>query len=278
MTRSAVSSALAATLLSLAATAAYGADAAPPDEAPPTEAPPAEAPAAPAPAPSGWVFQVTPYVWAASMEGDVSPFRHTPTVHVEKDFSDILEDLDVAGFINFRARMDRFVFTGDVMYVDLTESDTTGPLPIIGAIGADYDTAQFAATLQAGYRVYDAPQFSFEVLPGARFWHLWNDLNVSVAGSTLTVENDFGWIDPVIGARAHFHFNDKFSILAQGDVGGFGVGSDFTWQALATVNYSFNETFAISAGYKVLSVDYDDDGRVFDTTLSGPLLGLTVRF
>lgn len=267
MTRSA-SCALAATLLSLVATAAYGADIAPLEEAPP----------APAPAPSGWLFQATPYVWAAGMNGDVSPFRRAPTIHVEKDFSDILEDLDVGGFVNFWARRDRFVLSGDVMYVNLAESAATGPIPTIGAINANYDTAQFAATLQAGYRVYDAPQFTFDVLGGARFWHLWNDLKVSVAGRTLTVENDFGWIDPVVGARAHFHINDKVSFLAQGDIGGFGAGSDFTWQALATVNYSFNDKVALSAGYKVLSVDYEDDGRVFDTTLSGPVLGLTYRF
>ncbi|WEX07512.1 hypothetical protein [Chelativorans sp. AA-79] len=261
---------LAAALLLLAATAAHGADIAPMNEAPVT--------APLAPASSEWIFQITPYVWAAGMEGDVSPFRRAPTIHVEKDFSDILDDLNVAGFVNFWARKDRFVISGDVMYVDIAESATSRPLPIIGAISADYDTAQFAATLQAGYRVYDAPRFTFDVLGGARYWHLWNDLNVRVAGRSLTIESDFDWIDPVVGARAHFHFNDRFSILSQGDIGGFGAGSDFTWQVLATANYSFNKKVTLSAGYKVLSVDYDDDGHVFDTTLSGPVLGLTYRF
>ena len=32
------------------------------------------------------------------------------------------------------------------------------------------------------------------------------------------------------------------------------------------------------AGYKALSVDYDEDGHVFDATLKGPVLGLTWRF
>lgn len=261
---------LAVTVVALSGSLAQGADIAPLEEAPP--------PAAPIAAPSDWVFQVTPYVWAAGMEGDISPFRLAPTVHVEKSFSDILDDLNVAGFVNFWARNDRFVLSGDVMYVNITESATSRPLPIIGAIGADYDTAQFAATLQAGYRLYDMPQFTFDVLGGVRYWHVWNDLNVRVAGRTFAVESDFDWLDPVIGARAHLHLTDKFSILAQGDVGGFGVGSDSTWQVLATANYSFNDKLALSAGYKVMSVDYEDDGHVFDTTLSGPVLGVTFRF
>jgi len=33
-----------------------------------------------------------------------------------------------------------------------------------------------------------------------------------------------------------------------------------------------------SAGYKVLDVDYDRDGHVYKTRLSGPVAGLTWRF
>lgn len=270
MIKAAISPVLAAVVALLSASLAQGADMAPLEEAP--------RPAAPGTAPSGWVFQVTPYVWAAGMEGDVSPFRRAPTVHVEKSFSDILDDLNFASFVNFWARNDRFVVSGDVIYVNITESATTGPLPIIGAIRADYDTTQFAATLQAGYRVYDTPQFTFDLMGGARYWRIWNDLNVHVTGRTFKLESEFDWLDPVIGARAHFHLTDRFSILVQGDVGGFGVGSDSTWQMLATANYSFNDKLALSAGYKVLSVDYEDDGHVFDTTLSGPVLGMTFRF
>ncbi len=189
-----------------------------------------------------------------------------------------MDDLNLAGFINLWARKDRFVFSGDVLYVNLTEAATTGPLPVVGAVAANYDTAQFAATLQAGYRIHEAPDFTFDVLGGARFWRLWNDLNVRAAGRTLAVQNDFGWIDPVIGARAHWHINDTFSVLAQGDLGGFGAGSEFTWQGTATLNYTLNDTLAFSAGYKALAVDYDHDGRVFDTTLHGPVFGATFRF
>ncbi len=42
--------------------------------------------------------------------------------------------------------------------------------------------------------------------------------------------------------------------------------------------YSFNDRFTVSTGYKVLSINYDSDGHVFDTMLKGPVLGLTYRF
>ena len=43
-----------------------------------------------------WALQVTPYVWAAGLKGDISPFRRAPTIGIEKSFSDVLEDLNVA--------------------------------------------------------------------------------------------------------------------------------------------------------------------------------------
>ncbi len=98
------------------------------------------------------------------------------------------------------------------------------------------------------------------------------------AGPQFTVKSDYGWTDPLIGMRAHLHINEKVSFLAQSDIGGFGAGSDLTWQALVTANYKFNDRFAVSAGYKALSADYNDGGHVFQSTLSGPVFGLTMRF
>jgi hypothetical protein len=47
-------------------------------------------------------------------------------------------------------------------------------------------------------------------------------------------------------------------------IGGFGAGSDVTWDLLGSVGYQWNERFAIVAGYRALGVDYDDDGFVYD--------------
>jgi len=67
-------------------------------------------------------------------------------------------------------------------------------------------------------------------------------------------------------------------LLVQGDIGGFGAGSDLSVSALATVNYVFSDRLSASAGYKLLDVDYDHGGHVYDAHLGGPVLGLTHRF
>lgn len=233
-----------------------------------------------------WSLQVTPYLWASGISGDISPFRGAPTIGIDKSFSDILENLNVGGFVNVWARYDRFVFSADVMYVNTTDSHVTGPLPGYGPfppggnISADVDTSQFTSTLAAGYRLYQSPAFTFDALAGARIWQISNKVTgtYSFAPYTVSHEESFGWVDPIIAVRGFFNATDKVSTMVQADVGGFGAGSDNTWQVLATINYAFRPNMAISAGYKYLHVDYDKDGYVFDTDLSGPVLGFTYRF
>lgn len=244
-----------------------------------------------------WAVQVTPYMWAAGLDGHVSPFRRGPTIGVEKSFSDVLDDLNFGGFVNVWGRYERFVFAGDVMYVNTTDSHGAGPLPAFTLpngihvpagveIDADVDTKQFTATLMGGYRVIDTPQFTLDALGGARFWHISNDVTLTGslfgAGSqSVSYGESFGWVDPLVGLRAFLPLTEKLSLQAQADIGGFGgfgAGADLTWSAMATVNYVFTDHLSASVGYKALDVDYDRKGHVFDTRLSGPVLGMTYRF
>jgi len=244
-----------------------------------------EAPAPVAAERPNWALQITPYMWAAGLDGDISPFRRAPTIGVEKSFSDVLDDLNFGGFINVWGRYDRFVVSGDMMYVNTTDSHAFGPLPPLplpippgAVVTGSVDSKQFMATLQGGYRVLDTPDFTFDVLGGVRFWHISNDVTVSALGMSRSYGESFGWVDPLIGARAFLRLTEKLSVQAQADIGGFGAGSDLTWSALATVNFSLTDHLAIAAGYKVLDVDYRHDGHVYDTRLSGPVLGVTYRF
>ena len=47
-----------------------------------------------------WALQITPYMWAAGIKGDISPFRRAPTIGIEKSFSDVMDDLNFGGFVN----------------------------------------------------------------------------------------------------------------------------------------------------------------------------------
>lgn len=229
-----------------------------------------------------WIVQVTPYMWASGMEGDISPFQRAPTVHVDVPFSEVWDTLNFGGFLNVMAKRDRFVFSGDLMYVNLSDAAVIGPLPDLGPgteLDAKLDSIQFYAAALGGYRVIETPQFSLDALAGGRFWYISNDLTLEIENvGSRSLKEDFTWFDPLVGARAFYNVTEKLSVMGQADIGGFGVGSELTWSVLGTVNYVFNDHWSASAGYKYLSVDYDDDGHVFDVDMSGPVFGVTYRF
>jgi hypothetical protein len=234
--------------------------------------------------PPGWAVQVTPYLWAAGLEGDISPFRRAPTIGIDKSFSDVMDSLNVGGFLNVWARNGRYVASFDIMYVDTTDAKAIGPLPppipvppgtfIDGSI----DTTEFMATVLGGYRLIDAPSFSLDALAGVRVWDIENDVTLSALGQSRSYGESFSWVDPVIALRAFAGLSGRTSLQAQADIGGFGAGADFTWSILATVNYSFTGNLSLSAGYKIVDVDYDHGGHVYDTRMDGPVLGVTWRF
>lgn len=47
-----------------------------------------------------WSGQITPYVWAAGLGGEVTPMAGAPTISFDKGFSDLLKDLDGAFFLS----------------------------------------------------------------------------------------------------------------------------------------------------------------------------------
>ncbi len=239
--------------------------------------PDAPAPDATVPA-SDRTFQISPYVWASGVSGRVSPFRRTPTVPLDLSFGELLDDLRFGGFVMAYARRDRFVATADVMYVDLAERQDIRALPGLGptpGLSARVESTQFAAALMAGWRAAAGPRGTLDLLAGARFWSVSTEVSARAGGLARSWSEDFSWIDPILGFRAFLPLGDRLSALVQADAG---VGPRETWGALAALNLALGDKAAASLGYKVLSVDYDQGGHVFDATLRGPALGLTWRF
>lgn len=231
-----------------------------------------------------WALQITPYLWAAEMHGRISPFRRGPTIGVGKSFSDVLEDLRVGGFVDIWGRKGRYVLSGDIAYVDTKEGHTSGPLPGLGPlppgtrVDGSINSKLFTATLQGGYRVVDTPTLTLDALLGLRAWHVSNKVQVSALRRSRSYKESFGWTEPVIGARAFTQLTDRISLQGLANIGGFGAGSKFVWSAQATLNYVFTDKLSVSAGYKVLDVNYRHKGNVYDTRMHGPVLGLTYRF
>ena len=79
-------------------------------------------------------------------------------------------------------------------------------------------------------------------------------------------------------ARGVLRLSDQFAITAYGDIGGFGVGSQFTWQAFATLDYRITENISASAGFRWIHIDYDKGSSDISLDMAGPIIGASLRF
>ena len=86
------------------------------------------------------------------------------------------------------------------------------------------------------------------------------------------------WFDPIIGARWQWNFQEHWFLAAKGDIGGFGVGSDFTWNTQATVGYQFTNYFSTELGYHYFDTDYRDGDFSYDVAEHGVFLGFNFTF
>ena len=230
--------------------------------------------------PTAWHVTLTPYVWAAGIYGDVT-VRGLNT-EVSSSFIDLLEETDslvgLQGHLEVtRGPLGAF---GDVFYVK-TKVDGAGNTQL------DVTTRMFFVEFGGQFRILDTtaervPGFTLDVYGGGRYSFL--ELELDTRG-VPSAKQEKEWIDPIVGGRLGVHFSEHVFLLFAGDVGGFGVGSDFAWSVTGLFGYRWQAAgldWAVLAGYKALGQDYETGSGVrrfrWDTTMHGPVLGLSVRF
>jgi hypothetical protein len=138
-----------------------------------------------------------------------------------------------------------------------------------------------------GYRVYQGKfegnqSLTIDALAGLSYIKTSWDLSLfdTVKGN-LSQSNDFETFDPMIGARLRYMFTKQFGMAAQGQIGGFGVGTELQYIAAANLIYAFTDWFALSAGYKYWYFKYEDDGAnlsKLEQKIYGPTIGVQFTF
>lgn len=83
--------------------------------------------------------------------------------------------------------------------------------------------------------------------------------------------------DGIVGLRGIAEINDRWAFRYYGDVG---TGdSDVTWQLAALFDYSFNERWTGSFGYRHLEYEFDKPvAALTETSVTGPILGIRYSF
>ena len=224
-----------------------------------------------------WSFNISPYVWAASLKGTAAAVPGLPDIKIDASFKDILENLDLAAMALVEVRYRKFGAYADIVYTDISTESETPRQVLFDDI--DVDSELFIGTFGGSYRALEGERGFVDLLAGARVWSV--DTRLDINGGLLDdqeIEDNENWVDPVVGVKARFDLGRGFFLSGMGQVGGFGVASDLTWDVFGGVGYQFNDTISAFAGYRHLEVDYQHEAFKFDVELSGPAIGATIRF
>jgi hypothetical protein len=198
---------------------------------------------------------------------------------VDANPSDIFSKLQMAAMLYLEAKTDKWAITSDLVYMNLEQDVTPGTVINSGTVNAKqliWEPAGF-------YRL-----FTFiEVGVGGRLNNIQTGIdvhrNVFPAGTEeVTGNSSKTWFDPILITRLTADIKDKWLFQFRGDLGGFGVGSDFTWQLQAYAGYRFTKVFQLTAGYRILSTDYNYGEEpkefIFDVNEFGPAIRFGFNF
>lgn len=222
--------------------------------------------------PDGWDVTVAPYLMGAAMSGTTG--LRGVEVELDVSASDIFNNLEFGAMGMLAARKGSWGFGGDVIYVALGAPTRVFP--------GEVDFNQTAVAVYGLRRLAAGADLTF----GARINGLDGaiDFRGPVLGGPvgrIEVEQSKWWVDPLVGLHLRTSGEGRLVARLYAEVGGFGVGSDFTWQIFPTVGIRVGRG-TVDLGYRWLDMKYVDGegaGRfIWDTLTQGPVAGFTMRF
>jgi hypothetical protein len=217
-------------------------------------------------------FSLTPYVWLAGLQGDVGSGGRV--IHVDAPFSEVIDQVNFGFAAVFEARLaGKWLLLADFNYINLAD-DKPAPGPLFDS--AELSIKSFFSSIEAGYNIAHRPSVSFDLTGGVRVFHQSMNLELRRGSTRLNADQSATWVDPIVGF--HIHAGDKVFVALKGDIGGFGAASTFTWHVFGGIGLNLGKHLALVAGYRYLDVDYRSADFIYDTAMSGLLLGFAFRF
>ncbi len=265
------------------------------------------APAQPAASPSGWTFNVAPYVWFASLNAttnlNLPPIvgGGTVTSTTSVGFGELLNHINFGAMVAADAQYDRFSVLTDFLYLNLggvasqfksVNFPNYPRIPISGLAQASGGLHLSAPiwTLAGGYTLLKGDWGNLDVIAGFRYLGINATIDYSL-GFTVTGPRGrsqaFGGVGDVSGSLNLFNGIGGFrGRIRLGDTGLFipyyfdigAGGSNLTWQIASGIGYQ-TKWADLSLTYRYLSFEQGNNNPVLQHLwVEGPMIMADFRF
>ena len=220
-----------------------------------------------------WHYLGELYMMFPNMKGETT-VRNLPEAEVDAGVGDILGHLKIGAMLYLEATNDDWSISTDLIYMNLGQDVKPGVIISSG----DLTMKQLAWELAGFKRI--TPWLDAGL--GGRLVSLNVALDLETINEPRSGEASKTWCDPIIIVRSNHVIKEKWLAQLRADVGGFGIGSDFTWQLQANVGYRFSELFQTTIGYRYIGIDYDKgegvDRFLYDIDTYGWVVRLGFNF
>lgn len=208
---------------------------------------------------SGWSFRLAPYLWFSNIDGAVSLGLPAD----DQRFGDLIvpvEDTVLQNDWMVRAEIGKGRVRG---WFNVSLGGTANETEIVsgvdpadtvpGAYDLDWLTTEAFAAVQVGTF---SRASSFEVYGGARYVR--HEQTVTLEGGAPDTITE-SWVDPVIGGRLYAEMGRRFWAAFNTDIGGFSVGSKFTWTLGGEMGVRVFGPLDLAMRYNYQEVEYDNE-------------------
>ena len=220
-----------------------------------------------------WHYLAEVYLMFPGMSGYIQ-VADLPPVEVDANAGDIFGHLKMGMMFYFEATNDNWAITSDLLYMKLGQDVT--PRHVV--TGGNITMKQTAWEIAGFKRI--TPWLEGGL--GGRLVSLYSGLDIETINDSRSGSASKTWVDPIIIIRSQGAIKGKWLLQFRGDIGGFGLGSNFSWQLQAYVGYRFSKLFQTSIGYRYISIDYDKgegtDRFVYDVDTYGPVIRFGFNF
>ena len=208
-----------------------------------------------------WYVRVKPYLWLSNLDTDET-LQVGDGDHIVGDYyvpvgDSVLErswalSLEVGkGRLRGIVNLSRANIKNPGRFYLFPEKETY----IAGAYDLTWFTGEFLLSSQIGPFV---SSHGFEIYVGVRYIHQKEDIKIEqVTEQAITATQS--WLDPVIGARVFAELGERWWAMFHSDIGGFGVGIDFTWTLGGELGFRIAEPLDITMRYNFQEIQYDNE-------------------
>jgi hypothetical protein len=219
-----------------------------------------------------WHVAIGPYLWASSVDANVS--LGPTTVSSGVDFVQLEQHARYGMELVSEARYKQFGIYGDLMYgvVAVDGSRSVGPL----MVSLNGEASSVLIDGAAGYTFYgdDHSPISLEGRAGVRYQRTGVSASLGLSGATIAPpEQVSAGADALAGGHVVVRPIAWMFFTGTADIGVVGASSR-TWSASADANVQLGARMLLSVGYRTLTMDRSQ----VDLVLHGPRAAVELTF